>query len=405
MSGPGAYWIGEEEKREVLDVLESGHLSRYGDFNDPQFKRKVYTFEREFAQYCGVEYCQATSSGTSALMISMRTLGIGPGDEIIMPCYGFVASYGAAIFLGAVPVLAEIDQSLCIDPNDVESRITSKTKAIMPLHMLGNPCDIKAIMDIAGRHGLTVIEDCCQACGASFEGSSVGSFGQMAGFSLNVFKTITAGDGGMLVTTDRERYEKAFAMQDQGFKPKDGSLQIVEPSILGLNFRMNELTGAVALAQLRKLDTITATLRAKKEKFKSAIGEIPGACYRTIHDRSGECGTLLTVIFDSAERAALVAAALGTQTVDRSGWHVYSNMDHINRHLKGLGRPHGLGAYPRSDGILRRSINLSVGVVDIGLGSAFGININSTDEEISQVAARFRTACENPHHLQTERPE
>jgi len=393
MPGPGAYWVGEEETKEVMDVLSSGHLSRYGDLSDPRFKQKVLTFEKEFARFCGVSHCQATSSGTSSLMICLRTLGIGPGDEVIVPCYGFVASYGAMIFQGIVPVLAEIDDSLCIDPNDIEARITPRTKAIMPIHMLGNPCRIDLVLEIAQRHGLTVIEDACQACGASYRGRKVGSFGRMAGFSLNVFKTITAGDGGMLVTDDPDLFVKAFGMQDQGFKPKGAGLHIVEPSVLGLNFRMNEVTGAVALAQLRKLDRITSTLRSKKRLLKDAIGELKDAHYRQIHDPDGECGTLLAVIFDDPKRASRIAAEVGTDTVDRSGWHVYSNMDHVNRHLKEIGQPYGKGAYPKSDDILERSIALSVGVVDPGLGAAFGININSTEGEIHSVARAFRQAC------------
>ena len=197
----------------------------------------------------------------------------------------------------------------------------------------------------------------------------------------------------MLVTNDSECYERAFAMHDQGHKPKGSMLEIREPSILGLNFRINELTGAVALAQLRKLDRITSSLRAKKSRLKQGIGRIKGARYRQINDPDGECGTLLTIIFDSASRASRVAEALGIVTVDRTGWHVYSNMDHVNRHLKEIGQPHGKGAYPRSDDILGRAINISVGVVDAGLGSAFGINPDSTVDEIDQVAEQFREAC------------
>lgn len=394
MPGPGAYWIGEEEKREVLDVLESGHVSRYGDVEDPSFKQKVLTFEKEFAAYTGARYCQATSSGTSTLLIALRALGVGAADEVIVPTYTFIASYGAPIFLGAVPVLAEIDESLCIDPEDIEQRITPRTKAIMPVHILGNPCAMDAVMHIAEKHGIPVVEDCCQACGASYKGTSIGRFGRLGGFSLNIFKTITAGDGGMLITDDEELFNHAFSMQDQGYKKKGGLLEMAPPSILGLNFRINELTGALALAQLRKIERIISTLQKKKKKLKAMVSDIPGTHFRTLNDPEGECGTVLTVIFDSAERAAKVSQALDTITVDRSGWHVYSNMDQINSHLAALGRPNGLGAYPRSDDILRRSIALSVGVVDAGLGSAFGIDINSNDEEIEAVAIRFREACD-----------
>ena len=165
------------------------------------------------------------------------------------------------------------------------------------------------------------------------------------------------------------------------------------PSILGLNFRINELTGAVALAQLRKLDRILSTLHQKKEKLKKLISDVPGTRFRQLNDAQGECATLLTVIFDSAERAAKVSRALGTHTVDDTGWHVYSNMDQVNRHLKEIDRPHDLGAYPRTDELLKRSINISVGVVDDGLGAGWGIYIDSTDEEIENVGNQFLRAC------------
>jgi dTDP-4-amino-4,6-dideoxygalactose transaminase len=394
MAGPGAYWVGKEERREVLDVLDSGHLYRYGDLDDPKFKRKVLTFEKEFAEYCGAAYCQATSSGTGSILISLDAIGVKPGDEIIIPTYTFIASYSASIFLGTVPVLCEIDESLTMDPEDLERRITPKTKAIMPVHILGNPCNMDAIMEIARRHGIMVVEDCCQACGASYRGKKVGTFGEFGAFSLNINKTITAGDGGMVITDKKEYFEHAFAMQDQGHKPKGGGLSRIPPSIVGLSFRINELTGAVALAQLRKIDGILSTLHRKKKTLKGLIADIPGMHFRRLNDEEGECATLLTVIFDSAERAAKVSRALGTHTVDDSGWHVYSNMDQINRHLEELGRPHDLGAYPRTDELLKRSINISVGVVDAGLGAGWGIYIDSTDEEIERVGARFIRACE-----------
>jgi len=393
MPGPGSYWIGEEEKREVLDVLESGYLFRYGDLNDPNFKRKVYTLEREFAAYCGVGHALATSSGTSALYVSLKALGIGAGDEVIVPAYTFVATYSAVIFAGAVPVLAEIDDSLCLDPADVGKRITPKTKAVIPVHMLGNPCDMNAIANIAEREGLLILEDACQACGGSYEGEKLGSIGDLGAFSLNIFKTITAGDGGIVATDDADLYSRAYAYHDQGHTPDRAGVEIGARTTLGMNFRVNELTGAVALAQLRKIDGIVDTLRAKKAKLKDAVAGVDGMKFRTLNDPDGECGTICTVIFDSAERAARVARELGTKTVDKSGWHVYANMEHVGEYLKSIGRPHGRGAYPKTDDILSRSINLSVGVVDGGLGAGFGINIESTDEEIASTAERFVRAC------------
>jgi len=393
MPGPGREWIGAEERDEVLDVLSGGYLFRYGRPEDSAYKRKVFSFERELAAACGVRHAVATTSGSASLIAALLATGVGPGDEVVVPAYTFVATYSSIIFCGAVPVLAEIDESLNLDPADVERRITPKTKAVMPVHMLGNPCDMSALLAVAERHSLVVIEDACQAAGGSYRGRRLGSLGRMGAFSLNFFKTITAGDGGAVVTDDTGLYHRAFAVHDQGHLPLRTGVEVGARSILGLNFRMNELTGAVALAQLRKLDAIVATLRTKKARFKTRIAGIPGLRFRTLHDPDGECATLCTVIFDEAARAARVAERLGTTTVDRSGWHVYANMEHVMRWLAERGQPSGKGAYPRTDEILSRSINLSVGVVDAGLGAAFGIHIRSTDEEIEGAAQAFRRAC------------
>jgi dTDP-4-amino-4,6-dideoxygalactose transaminase len=395
MPGPGACWIGEEERREVLDVLESRWLFRYGNVSDPNFKQKVYKFEKAYAEYCGTAHALATSSGTSSLLISLIALGLQPGDEVIVPAYTFVASYSAILFPGFVPVLAEIDDSLTIDPEEIDHRITRRTKAIMPVHMLGNPCNMEAIMEVAQRRGLMVVEDTCQAAGGSYRGRKLGAIGNTGAFSLNIFKTITAGDGGAIVTNDDDLYDRAFAVHDQGHRPNRTGVEIGNRDIIGLNFRINELVGAIALAQLGKIDRIIATLREKKAKFKASVGDIAGLGfrYRALGDPDGECGTLCTVVFHTAQRAAAVARLIGTKTVDQSGWHVYANMEHVNRRLRDLGQPHGKGAYPRTDDILSRAVNISIGVVDGGLGSAFGINIDSTDEEIGTAARTFRQAC------------
>jgi dTDP-4-amino-4,6-dideoxygalactose transaminase len=393
MPGPGQLWIGREERDAVLEVVESGHLFRYGRPDEPAFKRKVHTFERELAALCGVKHALATTSGSASLIASLLALGVSPGDEVIVPAYTFVASYSAIIFCGAVPVLAEIDESLNLDPGDVEKRITVRTRAVMPVHMLGNPCDMDPILETARQHGLAVIEDACQAAGGSYRGRRLGTLGRMGAFSLNIFKTITSGDGGAVVTDDSDLYQRAFAIHDQGHLPHRTGVEIGARSILGMNFRMNELTGAVALAQLRKLDRLVATLREKKAKLKSRIEGVPGMRFRTLPDPEGECATLCTVLFDDPARARRVAKTLGSMTVDGSGWHVYSNMEHVDRWLAERGRPHGKGAYPRTDDILGRAINLSVGVVDAGLGAAFGINVLSTDEDIERTAQAFLVAC------------
>jgi len=393
MPGPGAYWFGNEEMEAVTEVMQGGYLFRYGDENDPKFFHKVSTLEKEFAMYCKADYALATSSGTSALLVSLIAMGLKPGDEIIVPAYTFVATYSSCIFAGLVPVLAEIDESLSLDPDDIERKITSRTKAIMPVHMLGNPCNMDRIMEIARKYNLLVLEDSCQAAGASYKGKKVGTIGHMGAYSLNVFKTINSGDGGLVVTNDQELYETAFGVHDQGHKPNRFGVEVGTRSVLGLNFRINEITAAVGLAQLKKLDRIVSILREKKSKLKNLISEAKGFRFRILNDPEGDAATLCTVIFDTREQAIKVTKALGSKTIDQSGWHVYSNMEHVLNHLKEIGQPYTKGSYPRTDDILSRAMNISIGVVDGGLGAGWGININSTEAEIEAAAKQFIEIC------------
>jgi dTDP-4-amino-4,6-dideoxygalactose transaminase len=402
MSGPGAYLIGEEEKKELEEVIKSGYIVRYGSEDDKNFKRKVATFEKEFSQYMKIKHCIAMNSGTSALLSGLAALGIGPGDEVIVPGYTFIASISAIIYARAIPVLCEIDESLTMDPSDVEKKITKRTKAIMPVHMLGNPCDMNRILKVAKKHNLHVIEDCCQAVGGSYRNKKLGSFGEIGTYSMNWYKIITTGDGGVFVTNDKNLYEKAFGFHDQGHKPLRFGLEIGNRSIIGLNFRINELTGAVALAQLRKLNKIIDTLRYKKSKLKNLIGDMPGVSFRKIND-PGECATLLTLIFKNSKDASSFANKIGAKTLIHSGWHVYNNMEQILEkklptsfkcpfECKEYGEEmiYEKGMLPKTDDILSRAVNISIGVVDAGIGANFGININSNDEEIEFVAKKIK---------------
>jgi len=393
MPGPGAYCFGKEEMEAVMEVMQGGYLFRYGDEDDPKFFHKASTLEKEFARYCKTDYALATSSGTSALLVSLIAMGLKPGDEVIVPAYTFIASYTSCIFAGLVPVLSEIDESLSLDPDAIESRITPRTKAIMPVHMLGNSCNMDRIMEIARKHNLLVLEDSCQAAGASYKGKKVGTIGHMGAFSLNIFKTINSGDGGLVVTNDHELYETAFGVHDQGHKPNRFGVEVGARSVLGLNFRINEITAAVGLAQLNKLDGIVTTLREKKSKLKNLISEAKGFKFRVLNDPDGDCATLCTVIFDTRDQAVTVTKALGSKTIDQSGWHVYANMEHVLKHLEEVGQPHTKGSYPVTDDILSRAMNISIGVVDGGLGAGWGININSTDAEIEAAAKQFINAC------------
>jgi dTDP-4-amino-4,6-dideoxygalactose transaminase len=391
MPGPGFYFSGSEETQEVLQVLECGHLSRYGTDDDPKFLHKVFTLEQEFKAHMGAGYAVAVNSGTGALMACLVAAGIGPGDEVLVPGYTYVATFSAVIAVGATPVMVEIDESLTMDPRDARQKITPRTRAILPVHMLGNPCDLSAIVDLAREHHLILIEDCCQALGGTYQGRRLGTFGALGAFSLNNNKVINSGDGGVVITDSQELYERAFGFHDQGHLPLRKGVEIGNRTLIGINLRMNELTGAYALAQLRKLEGILSTLRAKKARFKQAIlaGCLEGVSFRKIND-PGECATLLTIQLDDAPTAARVAGALKSKTVDASGWHVYNHMEQILAQTGADGQPlfhkHML---PQTDAILSRSINLTTGVFDPGLGADFGINPLSPDDEIDRQAEEF----------------
>lgn len=398
MVGPGAVSFGEEERAQVLDVLQSGHLSRFGDLDDPLFKHKVYDLEHEFAAFCGASHAVATNSGTSALLVSLHALGIGEGDEVLVPGFTYVATYAAIVHARAVPVLVEIDESLTIDPHDLERKVTDRTKAVIAVHMLGNPCDMAAVEAVAARHSLHVIEDACQAAGASFRGRRVGSFGALAAFSFNRYKLMSAGEGGMVTTSDPALYERAFAVHDQGHTPLRSGKTRTERSLIGLNLKMNELTGAVALAQLHKLDGILASLRDRNGRLRSLIDDVEGVSPRRLNDPDGDCATFLTSIFEDPAHAASTAAALGVAPLSETGWHNYRHMDQIRDHRthrpdwSSRSRFAQPGDLPQTDDLLSRSVNVAVGVTDSGLGSGFGITIRSTPDEVADVARRFSAA-------------
>ena len=289
MPGPGMELVGEEEIQEVLEVLRSGYLYRYDVApGKTKFQGKVMAVERYVAQMSGVRYAVAVNSGTSALLTAMMGLGIGPGDEVIVPGFTFVASISSIAFTGAVPVLAEVDRTLNLDPADVRQKITPRTKAIMVVHMMGNPAHLDELKAVADEHNLFLIEDCAQAFGASYKGRPIGSIGQVGTFSFNVYKTITSGDGGMVITDDEEVYKRCFAFHDQGHSPLRAGAEIGQRPFLGLDFRYTELQAAVLLAQLRKLPTIVDRLRTNKQQFKALLADLPGLEFREVIDAAPE---------------------------------------------------------------------------------------------------------------------
>ncbi len=287
MPGPGLDLVGDEELAELADVIRSGRLSRYGP-DDGTFPAKVRRLEEAVAELAGVRHALAVNAGTSALFLALGGLGVGPGDEVIVPGFTYVATISSVVYARATPVLAEIDDTLDLDPADVERRITPRTRAIVVVHMLGNPARLDALAAVARRHRLPILEDAAQAFGATYRGRWVGSHGAVGIYSFNEYKTITCGDGGMLVTDDEDLYRRCFAMHDQGHSPMRSGIEVGARPMLGLNFRMTELEGAVLLAQLARLELIREHLRANRDLVRSIIGDLPGIGFRAAADADGD---------------------------------------------------------------------------------------------------------------------
>ncbi|MER7015011.1 aminotransferase class I/II-fold pyridoxal phosphate-dependent enzyme [Saccharopolyspora sp. NPDC000359] len=404
MPGPGFGFIGTEERENVLRVLDDWH-DRRNTFDDPGEGRMVRSFESAVADRFGSRHCLAVNSGTSALLTALAALGIGPGDEVIVPGYMFVASIAAVVHSGADPVLAEVDESLTLDPNDVERRITPRTKAIMPVHMLGAPSDMAALGALAERHGLHLLEDCAQSAGATYRGRPLGTLGEVGTFSLNHFKVFTALDGGFLLTDDQRTFQRAYSYHDQGWFPYrdddgDGDL------LLGLNLGLSELNAAVALAQLHKLDLILDRVRTINRTLVRRIGSLPGVQQRRLHDDEGACGTVAVYLFDSPQHAADVAGRLGTKTLINSPRHYYGGIPALTAFGRGDlstapfrtrdgaagAQRFAAGALPRTDDILSRAIAVSTGVSDSYLGAGFGVALRSSAAEIEVAADTFVAA-------------
>jgi 8-amino-3,8-dideoxy-alpha-D-manno-octulosonate transaminase len=302
----GPQEIGQEEIDAVVAVLKTQNLFRFfkEDKDSPTAQ-----FERQFAQMTRVKHALAVNSGTSALISAMIGLGVSSGDEVIVPAYTYIATAAAVLACRGIPVIAEIDKSLTLDPKDVEKKITPRTKLIVPVHMRGTPCRMDEILTVAKKHGVKVLEDCAQANGAAYKGKPVGSIGDAGAFSLQHFKIITAGEGGAFTTNDDITFQRGACYHDSAYafwKSRDWA---IEP-FLGENYRMSELNGALALAQLQKRDRILARLRAIKKRMWSEIADLPGVDFQEVPDRAGDAAVSLVLLLESPARAKKFAEAI-----------------------------------------------------------------------------------------------
>lgn len=327
---PGGMRIGREEEEAVLSVLRSKRLFRfYGPTDGPS---RVAELEEAFAATIGPQFCTAVTSGWGALTCGLVGLGVGPGDEVLVPAYTWISTASAVVAAGAVPILVEVDESLTIDPADVERKISPYTKALIVVHMRGGPCQMDELTAIARRHNLTILEDVAQADGGSFHGQRLGSIGDAGAFSLQFNKIITAGEGGLVTTNDADIHQRVLMYSDV-----DGGLRNGIPAdelFIGFNFRMSELQGAVALVQLSRLEEMLAAMRRHKAVLKERIADVAqqrGIEFRRLNDPAGEAGICIIFYLPTAERADFVTRALRAEGMrvsllyepERTDYHVY----------------------------------------------------------------------------------
>jgi perosamine synthetase len=326
------------ESRYVLECLETSWISARGRF--------VGEFEHAFAAKLGIRHALAACNGTAALHLAVAGLGIAPGDEVIVPTLTYVASANAIAYAGGVPVFADcLRPTWQIDPQDIRDRITSKTKAIMVVHVYGQPCDMDPILDIAQRHGLFVIEDCAEAFGAFYGGKPVGGFGHVAAFSFFGNKTITTGEGGMVVSNDDRLIERCRRLRGQGLTPGREYWH----DVIGYNYRMSNVTAAIGLAQLERADELVSAKRVLAERYFERLARLPLEFHREVPATVHAYWMVSALTRDAAERNALRRHLVTAGVETRPAFHPV--------HTMGL-YPHRFERQTIAEDIAARGLNL-----------------------------------------------
>ncbi len=407
---PGAHYLGTEEIEAATRVLSRRSPYRYFGLD---LQREVAQFEGEFRAFLDVPYAVAVTSGTGALHTALAALGVAPGQEIIIPAYLWVAIASAVVNLGAIPVIADIDETFCIDPKGLEQYITPRTRGIVAVHMSGAPCDIESIIAVARKHGLFVLEDCAQCLGGSINGKKVGTFGDMGLFSFQMNKNMTTGEGGCVVTGDERLYRRAFATHDLGYaQDEHGKLIMDDPelSLWGRGYRLDELRGAVLREQLKKLPHTIAAMHRSKYRIRHFLEQFPEVQLRKVIDPEGDTGCFLLTTWRNPVLARRVNQALraegivtypqGTFNIVMTDWglHLYYNIASLVRRssVDAAGFPWRLtenqestcnyekGACPVADSLFERTILLPIPSVltekdEDDIIQAFGKVLNAID--------------------------
>ncbi|HSU50151.1 MAG TPA: DegT/DnrJ/EryC1/StrS family aminotransferase [Segetibacter sp.] len=377
---PGFELWGDEERKEVNDVLETGILMRYGFDAARKGAWKAKELEQAICQKFGCEYAQLTSSGTSALTTALAALGIGHGDEVIMPTFTFVASFEAVISVGATPVLVDVNETLTLDPEAVAQAITPRTKCIMPVHMCGSMADMDALKGVCEQHDLKLLEDACQSIGATYKGKMLGTIGDAGTFSFDFVKTMTCGEGGVVMTNNKDVYVKCDGYTDHGHDHLGGADRGADlHPFIGYNYRISELHAAVGLAQIRKVDNFLAIQKKNNGLLRQIISQVPEVTFRSVPDPSGDSCTFLSWFLPTEEITAALVEEMKTQGIMagnfywyKNNWHYISKWDHLkntdflnpqNQHITDQLRSYATQSFPASDAVMSRCISTAISLL------------------------------------------
>lgn len=374
---PGTEVFGAEERKEVNDVMETGILFRYNHDEPRNGIWKAREMEKDLARFVGAKHCHMVSSGSTAVSTALAACGVGYGDEVIVPPFTYIATIEAVIYAGAVPVFAEIDETICMSPEGIEAVITPKTKAVLLVHMCGAIGRIEEIIALCERKNIMLIEDAAQALGASYKGKMAGLFGRMGTYSFDFFKIITCGEGGGIVTDDEQLYKNADMISDHGHDHIGNNRGMEGHPVLGINYRIGELNAAIGLAQLRKMPMILEKQRMHKAILMDCMKEFQGISFRHIPDEDGDSATFLSFFLPDEKLARNTMKSFAEEGVDGvqywydNHFHYYRNWEHL-RGLKStnllplhvLPKPQDYAnvQFPKSDAVMSRLISMVVKV-------------------------------------------
>jgi 8-amino-3,8-dideoxy-alpha-D-manno-octulosonate transaminase len=391
---PGTELFGAEERKEVNDVMETGILFRYGHDAQRNNHWKARDFEAEVKKITGAKYAHAMSSGSTAIATALAASGIGTGDEVIVPPFTFIASVEAVLFIGAIPIFAEIDETLCLSAEGIEKALTPKTKGVCLVHMCGGNANMDAIMAVIKKHNLILVEDAGQAFASSYKGIYTGLFGKAGSYSFDFFKIATAGEGGVLVTNDEDTYKKADVYSDHGHNHIGAKRGMEDHPYLGFNYRISELHAAVALAQTRKVPGLKEKNRKHKKFMQDLLSKNSNIGFAKLGDESGDSATFLNILMPDPETAKRTVDEMNAGGV--AGFdYWFLNMYHfVNQwdHLKKLSTVSKLPAelVERPQNYLTLQLPQSQNVV--GRLISFGIKYNWTEEDMKTLASKI-IAC------------